>query len=210
MKQTKKHTCLAVGILFFSVIGFAACQTEAVIESRALSTETLATKQETAAAVTDADIGQAQTWGGIDNVVSVKHLYFSEQPDAAALRVAREHDVGVVISLRDPAESDWDESGEAANLGMKYYNVPISKTGPGFSQKSMQTISDLVQQHRTQKILLHCSTGNRAAAWLAVHLVNDHGMQTDPAIALARKAGLTNQQMESRTRTYLEEADHES
>ena len=155
------------------------------------------------APVTVDDIGPAQTWGGIDNVVAVKHLYISAQPDTAALLDARAHDVGVVISLREPSETEWDEAQEAGSLGMAYYNVPVPASGPELDQSAMEDISALVREHRDQKILLHCSSGNRAAAWFAVHLVVDHGMDIEPSIALARKAGLTKPGMEARVRNYL-------
>jgi protein tyrosine phosphatase (PTP) superfamily phosphohydrolase (DUF442 family) len=158
-------------------------------------------------AVSAADIGAAEAWGGASNVVSVKHLYFSEQPDAATLIEARDRGVGVVINLREPSELDWDEARAATDSGLTYYNVPIAAAGSSFDAATMEEISMLVQKHQDQKILLHCSSGNRASAWLAIHLVNDHGMGVEPSISLARKIGLTKPVIEARVREYLNEVE---
>ena len=153
--------------------------------------------------VTDADISDPQSWGAADNVVKVKHLYFSAQPDAAGVEAAKNAGVEVVINLRNPEEMDWDEAGAVKQAGLTYYQVPISGEGPAFDENSMQRISALVKKHHRQPIWLHCSSGNRASAWLAVHLGQDHRMDIDQSIELARKAGLTNAELEGRVRTYV-------
>jgi uncharacterized protein (TIGR01244 family) len=155
------------------------------------------------APVTMADVGEKETWGGASNVVRIKHLYFSEQPDAATFAEAAKHDVQVVIDLREPGETDWDEEAAAKEAGLQYYNVPVAGSGESLDEAAMQKISALAEQHRDNGILLHCSSGNRASAWLAVHLVKDHGMAVEPSIAIARKAGLDKPPVEARVRTYL-------
>ena len=156
--------------------------------------------------VTAADISEPQSWGAAENVVKVKHLYFSAQPDAAGINAAKDAGVEVVINLRSPKEMDWDEAGAVTQAGLTYYQVPISGEGPAFDQNSMQRISALVKKHHRQPVWLHCSSGNRASAWLAVHLAQDHRMDIDQSIELARKAGLTNAELEARVRTYVSSA----
>ena len=74
--------------------------------------------QTTSTAVTHADIGIAEVWGGATNVVGIKHLFFSDQPDTATFIEARDRGIGVVISLLEPAEFDWDEASAATNAGL--------------------------------------------------------------------------------------------
>jgi uncharacterized protein (TIGR01244 family) len=155
------------------------------------------------AAVSEADISAAQIWGKAENVVQVKHLYFSAQPDAAGINAAKDAGVEVVINLRGSEEMDWDEAAAVEEAGLTYYQVPISGDGPGFDQSSMQRISALVKKHHQQPLWLHCSSGNRASAWLAVHLVQDHHMDIDQSVALAQKVGLTSAELEKRIRTYV-------
>jgi protein tyrosine phosphatase (PTP) superfamily phosphohydrolase (DUF442 family) len=153
--------------------------------------------------ITSADFAEPQVWGAASNVVGVKHLYLSAQPDQATLKMAIKHGVGVVINLREPNEQDWDEDSAAASLGLTYYNLPISRSGPGFDTDILAQISKLVGKHRDTKILMHCSSGNRAGAWFAVHLVRDHGMPVEQSIEMSRRVGLTNSGMKSRVREFL-------
>lgn len=148
-----------------------------------------------------------QSWGAADNVMRVEHLYFSAQPDEETLRTAKANGVDVVVNLRLPEEQEWDEQAAVERLGLLYYNVPIARSSETLSQESLERIETIVRAHRDQQILLHCSTGNRASAWFATHLVDAHDMATDDAIRVARKTGLTNAGMETRVRTYLRERE---
>jgi protein tyrosine phosphatase (PTP) superfamily phosphohydrolase (DUF442 family) len=156
-----------------------------------------------ATSITSADFAEPQVWGAASNVVGVKHLYLSAQPDQVTLKMAIKHGVGVVINLRDPNEQDWDEDSAAASLGLTYYNLPISRSGPGFDTDILAQISKLVAKHRDTKILMHCSSGNRAGAWFAVHLVRDHGMLVEQSIEMSQLVGLTNAGVQSRVREFL-------
>ncbi len=150
------------------------------------------------------EVGGPQTWGAATNVVQVKRLYLSEQPDKASIEKAKSAGVGIVINLREDREMTWDEAAAVEDAGLIYYQVPVASEGASLPAAAMRRISELVNQHPDQRIWLHCSSGNRASAWLAVHLVQDHGMTTDSAIALAAKTGLTKPALEQRTRHFLE------
>jgi uncharacterized protein (TIGR01244 family) len=151
------------------------------------------------------EICQPEIWGAAKNVVAVKHLYLSSQPDADTLEIAREKGVELVINLRDPGEFNWDEQAAAKKAALDYYNVPISPSGESFDPDAVNQITALIQQHKGQKTLLHCSSGNRASAWLAIHLANDHSMPSDTAISLAKQAGLTSPAIEARVLRYLQD-----
>lgn len=160
---------------------------------------------EKTSAITSADFSEPQTWGAMKNVVGVKHLYISGQPDEAALIEARENGVAAVINLRGADEIDWDEEAAVNALGIGYYNIPIVPGDTGLDAGAVAAITKLVGQYKGQKILLHCSSGNRASAWLAVHLVHDHGMPADSAIELAKHASLTKPEAETMVREFLGE-----
>ena len=154
-------------------------------------------------AITAADISGPQVWGTADNVMQVKHLYFSAQPDDTGLVAAGAAGVGVVINLREPEEMTWDEASAVTQQSLAYYQVPLAGEGASFSRDAMQRVSELVKANHDKQIWLHCSSGNRAAAWLAVHLVQDHNMAVDQALARAREVGITKPEVEARVRTYL-------
>lgn len=152
---------------------------------------------------TSDDIGAPERWGAANNVVRVENLYISAQPDAEALRIARDNGVGVVINFRPAAEQDWDEEKAATELGVAYYNLPIARGGDSLDAQSINRASELVRQHGDARILLHCSSGNRAAAWFAAHLVQERSMAVEPSIGLASSAGLTSRALRDRVRNYL-------
>ena len=153
-----------------------------------------------------ADVHGPLEWGSADNVMQVSRLYFSAQPDAEGLRAARDGGVTAVINLRPQDEMEFDEAGAARAAGLVYYQVPVSGSGESFDRAAFARIGELVRAHPNEAMLLHCSSGNRAAAWLAAHLVDDHGLSPAAALPVARRAGLTRPEVEQRTLRYLEEA----
>jgi uncharacterized protein (TIGR01244 family) len=144
------------------------------------------------------------TWGAVSNVTRVRHLWFSGQPDKAALEAARGEGIGVVINLRERNEQEWDERQAVESLGMRYHSVPVA-SGKPFSAVAFAQIDALVKDNEDEQILIHCSTGNRAAGWFATHLVAEHGMSLDDAVAVARKTGITKDEIVQGVASYLRE-----
>jgi protein tyrosine phosphatase (PTP) superfamily phosphohydrolase (DUF442 family) len=148
------------------------------------------------------------TWGGVSNVTHFHDLWFSGQPDEEALREAKANGIQVVLNLRDPSELDWDERGAVEALGMTYYSVPVQGRGP-FMRKSFSRIEALVKEHEGEEILIHCSSSNRVGGWFATHLVEEHGMGIDDALAFGQWAGITRDSTAARVRAYLAETKGE-
>ena len=161
----------------------------------------------TAHAVKPADVTGPETWGASNNVTHVENLYFSGQVDAESLHMARMQGVTTIVNARHPSEMDWDEKSVAEDLGLEYISIPISKKSDTFDPETIAQIDTVVGKRKGQKILMHCSSGNRVAAWYAIHLVDKQDMKNDDALDVARKNGLTREGMESRVRTYLDEND---
>ncbi len=152
-------------------------------------------------AITPDDVEGPMTWGAATRVTRLHHLYFADQPDAAGFEAAKAAGVVAVIDLRAPGERDWDERAVVEGLGLAYENVPV--TGDAFDPEAFARIEALVAERHPDKILVHCSTSNRVGGWLATHLVTQHGLAVDDAIAVGRRAGITNDVIEQRARDYL-------
>lgn len=150
-----------------------------------------------------AEVGAAETWGTSTQVVPAGRIYISGQPDALALERAKAEGVTVVISLRGESESDWDEAGAVASLGLDYYRVPVNGKAPQLAAGPLIQISEIVQANPEARILVHCSSGTRASAWYAVYLVDYLGMGIGEAIAVANETGLKSKSMENKVRAYL-------
>jgi len=152
--------------------------------------------------ITPGDIEGPFTWGGVDNVTHVRHLWFAAQPDEAALEEAKSEGVDVVINLRDPSEHEWDEKAVVEGLGMAYYNLPV-RGGEPFDRETFERIETLVAKHRDKQVLIHCSSSNRVGGWLATHLARRHGLSVEESLAVGRRAGITKEGIEQAVRGYL-------
>jgi protein tyrosine phosphatase (PTP) superfamily phosphohydrolase (DUF442 family) len=159
-------------------------------------------------AVTPGDTTGPETWGASDNVTHIENLYFSGQVDAESLHMARMQGVTTIVNTRYPSEMDWDEKSAAENIGLEYISIPISRDSDTFDPQTIARIDAVVGERTGQKILMHCSSGNRVAAWYAIHLVEKQNMKDDDAIDVARRNGLTREGMESRVHVYLDKNDH--
>jgi len=129
----------------------------------------------------------------------------SGQIDEESLKVARENGVAAVINMRGPDELKWDEEAATVAAGLDYFNVPVVPDEEGFDADAIEEVTRLVGQYKGDKVLLHCSSGNRVSGWLAIHLVDDHGMQLDSAIELAKLANMTKPTTEQGVREFYGE-----
>lgn len=149
------------------------------------------------------DVQGPLAWGAAKSVHRVGTLYLADQPDRAGLERARKSGVTVVVNVREPEEMAWDERAAAEELGLAYVAVPIAREGP-LSEEALERIDAVVEQHAGEEVLVHCSTGNRAAAWLATHLAGERRMSTSDALAVAERAGMTKEDTAAKTREYLQ------
>ena len=155
----------------------------------------------------DFSVSGPRSFGAADNVMRIRNLHISRQPDKSGFAKAADSGITVVIDTRVPGELRWDEKAAVQGEGMSYYNVPIARKGDSLDGDALARITAIVEQHRDAQILMHCGSGNRVSAWLATHLVEDHGLEEERAIGIARETGLTSSGLEKRVRTYLGERD---
>ena len=114
----------------------------------------------------------------------------SGQPDEAALRVFAESGYSTVIDMRGPDEDRGMENEQATieAMGLDYIAFPIaSRAEINFdSAKKL----DALLQDIDGPVLIHCGSGNRVGAMLALrHSLN--GASDDDAVEHGRDAGLT-------------------
>ncbi len=151
------------------------------------------------------EVSAPMTWGGVSNVTRLRHLYFSGQPDRAALEKAKAEGVGLVINLRTDAEMQklgFDEAAAAAELGLRYERVPVGK--PPFSKEAFARVEELVAGTGGEPVLIHCASSTRVGAWVASHVAGHHGQSVDEALEVGRRAGLKSRGAEAATRALIE------
>ncbi len=110
------------------------------------------------------------------------------QPSAEQLAAAAEAGYKTVIDLRTPTEDrGFDEAATVEKAGMAYHALPV-KGQEGVTYANAAELDKLLA-HAERPVLLHCSTGNRVGALLALRAKLDHADAGD-ALALGEAAGL--------------------
>lgn len=127
----------------------------------------------------------------------------SGQPDVAALERLSEAGYKAVVDLRGPGEHRGiDEQAVVEGLGMSYIPLPVS-SGDDMSFETANAL-DAILQAAGGPVLVHCGSGNRAGALIALR-ASANGASPEEALAAGREAGLTRS--ESLVRAKLEAAE---
>lgn len=128
-------------------------------------------------------------------------LYTAGQPSAAELQQAAAAGVTTLIDLRQPDEArGFDETAAAERLGLRYVRIPVAGAA-GLTEANAQALRTALAQSQGP-VLLHCASGNRAGALLAL-LQAREGASVDDALTFGRAAGMTS--LEAPTRVLLEQ-----
>ncbi len=149
------------------------------------------------------DVQGPVQWGAQTQAMRFHHLYFAGQPDDAAWADAKASGVDVVVNMRLPQEQSVDQRPAVEAAGLQYYSIPVGVVGDEKSLQAFAEMEQVLKAHRGQKVLVHCASGNRVAAWFATHLANEDGVPADESLAIARKVGLTNPSLDERVQGLL-------
>ncbi|MCD0246630.1 protein tyrosine phosphatase family protein [Xanthomonas melonis] len=113
----------------------------------------------------------------------------SGQPTPAQLRAAAADGVTTVIDLRAPDEPrGYDEARVAESLGLRYVRLPI-RNADALTPEAVRALRRSLNQQSRGQVLLHCASGNRVGALVALLAARD-GASTDQALQLGRNAGM--------------------
>lgn len=122
-------------------------------------------------------------------IPSEARIVSSGQPDLATLEAISAEGFTLVVDFRREAEDRGiDEKDAVERLGMRYVNVPVS-VPDGISFDNAAKLEQLIEDN-DGRVFLHCGTGNRAAAIVALR-ESLLGASDDDALAAGRAAGLT-------------------
>jgi len=109
-----------------------------------------------------------------------------------------------VLDLRRDGDSQPEPDAETealADVGADYTRYAISRTPPGGDLDFLRQI--LRGMPRGERVLIHCTDGNRAGAAVCPWLVLDRGMKLDEAIKVCRQGGMVYPETEAAVRKYL-------
>jgi uncharacterized protein (TIGR01244 family) len=116
-------------------------------------------------------------------------LHTGGQPSRDDLARLQAEGVRTVIDLRAPQEDrGYDQAAEVRRLGMDYIALPIA--GKDDITPANAAALHALLKERDGEVLLHCASGNRVGALLALAAVQVDGASAEAALTLGRAAGL--------------------
>ncbi|MGP5120312.1 beta-lactamase hydrolase domain-containing protein [Psychrobacter alimentarius] len=98
--------------------------------------------------------------------------------------------IDVVINLQPDAELSFDEAAAVERAGMGYEHLPISGAAD-LKQLKILAFDNILRQHHGKKIAVHCGSGNRVGAAIALRAGWLRGRKMDTAMERGRSHGLT-------------------
>jgi len=120
------------------------------------------------------------------------HLLTGGQPSAAQLEAIAAAGYRTVIDLRPEGEpgAPPDEPERVAALGLRYVRIPVAGAGD-LTADNARALDALLDQEAVYPVVIHCGSGNRVGALLALHAAKLEGAAPEAALALGLDAGLT-------------------
>lgn len=130
---------------------------------------------------------------GIPNLKHPAPGYLSGgQPGPEQLQAAADAGVGHIINLRPVTEdAGYDEPAQARQLGLSYEVLGIAGA-QDLTPDNARRLDQLLAQHGDAATLVHCASGNRVGALIALRAAWVQGKSKTEAMTIGRKWGMTN------------------
>lgn len=107
--------------------------------------------------------------------------------------------VEIIINLQPDDELGFDESAAVLRAGMHYEHLPINGAAE-LKQLKILAFDNILRQHHSKKIAMHCGSGNRVGAAIALRAGWLRGRKMDTAMERGRSHGLTKLEQEVHNR----------
>src|SRR5947208_1306859 len=113
-------------------------------------------------------------------------IAIGDQPTEADLEALKAEGYAGVVNVRHDGEPEQPMSTAAEGqrvrqLGMDYLHEGVG--GAPLTGATVAAVSDFLDRHKSEKVLVHCRKGGRAAALVLLHHARDQGWKPDEAIA---------------------------
>lgn len=99
--------------------------------------------------------------------------------------------IQAVISLLLSTESKVDEATLVPAAGMVFIHVPIANASE-LSSANVQRVADALQKAEGKNALIHCASGNRVGAVMALKSAWIDGLSPTASVALGQSYGLSS------------------
>lgn len=120
-----------------------------------------------------------------------ENIYAAGQPPADSFAALAKAGIRHVINLRPPEETPgFNEAAIATQSNLAYYNIPVSGA-TDLTRDKVKLLDDVLSKIGNEKVILHCSSGNRAGALMALRAAWIDGASAEQAIQVGERHGLT-------------------
>ncbi len=120
----------------------------------------------------------------------VTNVYTGGQPAVGSLPELKRLGIKTVINLLSASENAGrDEAKECAQAGLNYVAIPIDGPAGLTADAAKKLWQSMTDSHG--EVLVHCGTGNRCGALLALAQAWHGGISKEVAIDNGKQAGLT-------------------
>jgi uncharacterized protein (TIGR01244 family) len=129
---------------------------------------------------------------GVKNFRQVSENRFSAgHPNPASFPALADKGVSHIINLRPLSETpDYNEAAVATRSGMAYYNIPISSAAD-LNRDNVEILDQQLKQIGSNGVLIHCASGNRVGAMMALRAAWLQGANKEEALEVGKAWGLT-------------------
>jgi uncharacterized protein (TIGR01244 family) len=124
------------------------------------------------------------------------------QPSLDDLARLKSDGVKAILNLRRPDEFDAAvEAAKANELGLRYFDIPVSSTDP----KSEQVVEFLkiLADPANRPVFIHCRTANRVGAFWMIRRVLVDGWKLEDAEREAEKIGMHSKNLRKFALDYI-------
>ncbi len=122
-----------------------------------------------------------------NGILTDSGLLLGGQPTLAQLEAARSQGYTTVVNLRTPEEGG-PSAEEVEALGLAYHSLPVAGV-QGLTEENARTLAEILDQADGPTIV-HCASGNRVGALLALEAWYVDGMEPAAALELGRESGM--------------------
>lgn len=121
-----------------------------------------------------------------------EHQHVSGQPTVETIAKLKSAGISTVIDLRPDSETpDLDEKSVAEKSGLKYRSLPIASPAD-LTRDNVMKFDQLLKDSAQEDVLMHCASGNRVGAMLALRAHWIEGKSAEESLAIGKAAGMTS------------------
>ncbi len=118
-------------------------------------------------------------------------------PTAADLALASSLGYQTVFDLREKSEIRDHPLAAAQKTGLRYYHLPVRVSA---IEKTLLARFQMMLAQAPRPVLLHCTHGQRAAAFWAMDAIASEELSVEEALVRAAAAGLSHRQLIQKVR----------